>query len=95
MIIKIDDEDGNINLITLEDPPEYEIRGASQTPLQCDRDDHESITQEAWVRGISKYSRLDPDCMMIGEIRDAQSARAAIPGAMTGHPIWTTVPATM
>lgn len=90
MTIKIDDEDGNINLITLEDPPEYEIRGASQTPLQCDRDDPESITQ-AWVRGISNCMRLDPDCMMIGEIRDAQSARAAIQGAMTGHPIWTTV----
>lgn len=90
MTIKIELENGNINLITIEDPPEYEIKGANQTPLQCDRDDPDSISQ-AWVRSISNCMRLDPDCLMIGETRDAQSARAAIQGAMTGHPIWTTV----
>ncbi|MFD2274648.1 ATPase, T2SS/T4P/T4SS family [Undibacterium arcticum] len=65
-----------IHLLTIEDPPEYHIDGAVQTPLICDRDDPEAVGRE-WTRSISSSMRLDPDVMMIGEMRDKDSAATA------------------
>lgn len=79
-----------VSVVTIEDPPEYTIKGAVQTPLGADKTD-ESTIRLAWTRAIAACMRQDPDIMMIGEIRDAGSARAAFDAAMTGHGVWTTV----
>lgn len=79
-----------IHLLTIEDPPEYAIPGANQTPILCDKDDEDALSHE-WARAISNAMRLDPDVMMIGEIRDLSSAIAAFRAAMTGHGVWTTL----
>jgi len=79
-----------VSVITIEDPPEYKIRGAKQTPLIADKTDEESIRQ-GWANSIKACMRKDPDYMMIGEIRDPGSAKAAFDAAMTGHGVWSTV----
>lgn len=79
-----------IHLLTFEDPPEYSIPGANQTPILCDKDDDDAISRE-WARSISNGMRLDPDVMMVGEMRDLSSAAAAFRAAMTGHGVWTTL----
>lgn len=78
------------HILTLEDPPEYRIDGAVQTPILCDKDDDDAVSRE-WARAISNAMRLDPDILMCGEIRDASSAVATFRAAMTGHGVWTTV----
>lgn len=81
-----------IRLLTIENPPEYEIgKGrAIQTPILCDSDDAEAVSQE-WARSISNTLRLDPDVLMVGEIRDLATAKAGFTAAMTGHQLWTTL----
>lgn len=81
---------GRVRVLTIEDPPEYPIPGTVQTPLICDRDSPEAVAAE-WVRSISSSMRLDPDIMMIGEMRDRESASTAFRAAMTGHGVWTTL----
>lgn len=71
---------GSINLVTVEDPVEYRIAGANQTPLQ-----------EEWVEAIANLMRLDPDVLLIGETRDKASALAAFQAALTGHGVWSTL----
>lgn len=79
------------NLITIEDPPEYPIPGAIVTPLKVsDRSDPEKVNQE-WRGAISNAMRLDPDYIMVGEIRDLGSANTAFAAAMTGHGVWGTL----
>jgi len=73
--------EGLIHLLTIEDPPEYTIKGANQTPLG----------QGSWADAIRNAMRLDPDVMMIGEMRDLLSAQAAFQAALTGHGVWTTL----
>lgn len=77
---------GEKRILTIEDPPEYTIRGAQQMPVtnaktQAERD-------EAFTQAISAGLRSKPDIMMIGEIRDKSSAFLAIEGALSGHPIY-------
>lgn len=78
-----------INVLTVEHPPEYRMDGAVQTPLMCDSDDHESVAR-AWANAIAELLRLDPDAIVIGEMRDLDSAAAAFRAAMTGHLVFTT-----
>lgn len=73
--------DNKLHVLTLEDPPEYRIPGANQTPV-IDGD---------WPAGIRNMMRLDPNVIMIGEMRDYESAQAAFRAAMTGHGVWTTL----
>jgi type II secretory ATPase GspE/PulE/Tfp pilus assembly ATPase PilB-like protein len=80
----------HIHLLTIEDPPEYMIEGAVQTPILCDKDVPEEVAR-AWVKSISNAMRLDPDTIMIGEMRDHESAVTAFRAAMTGHGVWTTL----
>lgn len=79
-----------INLLTVEQPLEYVIEGAVQTPLVgADVDDMQAVN-EAWSKAISNLMRLDPDFIMVGELRDLASAISAIMAALTGHGLWTT-----
>jgi type II secretory ATPase GspE/PulE/Tfp pilus assembly ATPase PilB-like protein len=81
---------GKAHVLTLEDPPEYRINGAVQTPIQCDKNNDDAVSKE-WARAISNAMRLDPDILMCGEVRDLHSAVATFRAAMTGHGVWTTV----
>ena len=80
---------GKKHIITVEDPPEYPIPGVVQTPVT------NAVTEEDRIRAfqeaIKAAMRLDPDIIMIGEVRDQPSARLAVQAAMTGHQVWTTV----
>jgi len=80
---------GRKHIITVEDPPEYPIPGAVQTPVT--NADTEEERSRAFQKAIKASMRLDPDVIMIGEVRDTPSARLAIQAAMTGHQVWTTV----
>lgn len=77
-------------LLTLEDPPEGLIMGAVQTPVIADKSDPSAVDY-AWSRAISASLRLDPDAMIIGEIRDANSLRSALIAAKSGHLVQTTL----
>lgn len=77
-------------MLTIEDPPEGEIYNAVQTAIIADKTDNEAVSQ-AWVRAISASLRQDPDALIVGELRDAQSAKAAIVAALTGHILLSTI----
>jgi type II secretory ATPase GspE/PulE/Tfp pilus assembly ATPase PilB-like protein len=82
------DSNRRLHVVTVEDPPEYPIDGAVQTPVT-------GGTQEERARGFSAAIRaslrIDPDVIMVGEIRDSASAQAALEAAMTGHQVWSTL----
>ena len=80
---------GRRHVITVEDPPEYPIEGAVQTPVT--NADNENERSRLFSEAIANAMRLDPDTIMIGEIRDTASARMALRAAMTGHQVWTTL----
>src|SRR5579872_704355 len=75
------DED---KIITIEDPVEYQIRGITQVPVN----EKEGLT---FARGLRSILRHDPDKIMVGEIRDNETAQIAIQSALTGHLVFTTV----
>ncbi|MDM8356529.1 GspE/PulE family protein [Pandoraea communis] len=81
--------EGEINLLTLEDPPEFVIPGAVQTPVKVK--DGASVDPTAWAQAIANAMRLDPDFMMVGELRDRASVMGAVHASMTGHGLWTTI----
>lgn len=78
-----------INIITVEDPPEYYIAGVKQMQVM------NAATQEdrkaKFLQAIMAALRDDPDAMMIGEIRDKESASLAYEAANTGHSVWTSL----
>jgi type II secretory ATPase GspE/PulE/Tfp pilus assembly ATPase PilB-like protein len=80
---------GRLHVITIEDPVEYPIAGAVQTPVTnaSSEEDRSRLFAEA----ISNAMRLDPNTIMVGEVRDRASAQSALRAAMTGHQVWTTV----
>ncbi len=80
---------GRKHVITVEDPPEYPISGAVQTPVTNAETEEER--SHAFQSAIKAAMRLDPDVIMIGEIRDKPSARLAVQAAMTGHQVWSTI----
>lgn len=84
---------GMRNLITIEDPPEGRIAGGIQTPVIADKSSQEDITR-AWSTGIQSSMRLDPDALLIGELRDLASTLAGISAALSGHWVLTTFHAT-
>ena len=65
-------------IITLEDPIEYGITGISQIPI-------DTTAGQEFADGLRSVLRLDPDVVMVGEIRDADTARTAIQASITGH----------
>lgn len=80
---------GQKHIITVEDPPEYPMPGVVQTAVTNARDSKDRT--EAFNAAIRSTLRLDPDIIMIGEVRDGASAQLAIEAAMTGHQVWTTL----
>jgi type II secretory ATPase GspE/PulE/Tfp pilus assembly ATPase PilB-like protein len=86
---EIRDTGGTIHVITVEDPVEYPIAGAVQTPVVNAAG--EEARSAMFAAAISNAMRLDPDTIMIGEVRDGASAQSALRAAMTGHQVWTTV----
>ena len=72
------------NIITLEDPVEYAVNGITQGQIQPEA----GFTFE---KGIRSVLRQDPDVLMVGEIRDKQTARVAIEAALTGHMVLSTL----
>jgi len=78
--IKSDEE----KIITIEDPVEYQIRGITQIPVN----EKKGLT---FARGLRSILRHDPDKILVGEIRDAETAQIAINSALTGHLVFTTV----
>ncbi|WP_321816645.1 MULTISPECIES: GspE/PulE family protein [unclassified Paraburkholderia] len=80
---------GSIHVITVEDPVEYPIAGAVQTPVV--NATTEDARSQVFAAAIANAMRLDPDVIMIGEVRDRASAQNALRAAMTGHQVWTTV----
>lgn len=87
----LSDLEYKIHLITVEDPPEYEIPGAVATPVIYPGEATEEVISQAWAKAISNLMRLDPDVAMVGEIRDVASAVAAFRLAMTGHGIYASL----
>ncbi len=75
------DED---KIITIEDPVEYQLRGITQIPVN----EKKGLT---FARGLRSILRHDPDKIMVGEIRDTETAQIAIQSALTGHLVFTTV----
>jgi len=75
------DED---KIITIEDPVEYQIKGITQIPVN----EKKGLT---FARGLRSILRHDPDKVMVGEIRDQDTAQIAINAALTGHLVFTTV----
>ncbi|MEY3202583.1 MAG: hypothetical protein RIR70_2133 [Pseudomonadota bacterium] len=80
---------GRKNIVTVEDPTEYVITGAVQTSVTNASTDEERARQ--FVGAIRAAMRMDPDIIMISEVRDFASARAALQASMTGHQVYTTI----
>jgi len=71
-------------IVTIEDPVEYQVRGITQIPVN----EKKGLT---FARGLRSILRHDPDKIMVGEIRDLETAQIAIQSALTGHLVFTTV----
>lgn len=80
---------GTRHVITVEDPPEYPIEHAIQTPVT--NAPTAELRGQAFSEAIASAMRLDPDTIMVGEIRDLASAQMALRAALTGHQVWTTL----
>ena len=80
----------SISLQTVEDPPEYEVPGAIQTPVIHSRDDRDNRVNP-YVEAIKSAMRCDPDIIVVGEIRDFDTARLAAAASESGHPVMTTL----
>jgi type IV pilus assembly protein PilB len=72
------------NIVTIEDPVEYSIEGITQTPVTPEKD----LT---FARALRVFLRQDPDIIMVGEIRDKETAETAINSALTGHLVLSTL----
>ena len=73
-----------IKIITIEDPIEYHLTGISQTQADPERG-------YSFAQGLSSIVRQDPDVMLVGEIRDSETAKIAVQAALTGHLVLSTL----
>ncbi|MBV8760901.1 MAG: type II secretion system ATPase GspE [Deltaproteobacteria bacterium] len=74
----------DINILTVEDPVEYQLEGISQTQVN-------SKIDLTFASGLRSFLRQDPDVIMVGEIRDRETAEVAITASLTGHLVFSTV----
>jgi len=74
----------DINIITIEDPVEYQLKGISQIQVN-------SKIDLTFARGLRSIVRQDPDVILIGEIRDGETASIAVQSALTGHLVFSTL----
>jgi len=75
---------GQDKIITIEDPVEYQLPGVLQIPVN----EKKGLT---FARGLRSILRHDPDKIMVGEIRDPETAQIAVQSALTGHLVFTTI----
>jgi general secretion pathway protein E len=75
---------GEDKIVTIEDPVEYQLSGVLQIPVN----EKKGLT---FARGLRSILRHDPDKIMVGEIRDSETAQIAVQAALTGHLVFTTV----
>ncbi|MEK7148507.1 MAG: GspE/PulE family protein [Patescibacteria group bacterium] len=73
-----------LKMMTIEDPIEYHMKGVSQTQVEADKG-------YTFLEGLRAAMRQDPDVIMIGEIRDGETAKVAINAALTGHMVFSTL----
>jgi len=78
-IVSVEDK-----IVTIEDPVEYQLPGVTQIPVN----EKKGLT---FARGLRSILRHDPDKIMVGEIRDEETAQIAVQSALTGHLVFTTV----
>ena len=71
-------------IVTIEDPVEYELPGVAQIPVRPNRN-------FTFANGLRAILRQDPDVIMVGEIRDSETAEIAIRAALTGHQVFSTL----
>lgn len=74
----------DLNIMTIEDPVEYQLQGISQTPVN-------PKINLTFANGLRSFLRQDPDVIMVGEIRDVETAEIAIQASLTGHLVFSTV----
>ena len=74
----------DLNIMTIEDPVEYQLKGISQTPVN-------PKIELTFANGLRSFLRQDPDVIMVGEIRDLETAEIAIQASLTGHLVFSTV----
>ena len=76
--------DSKRNILTVEDPVEYDLDGIGQTPVNTKVD-------MTFAKGLRAILRQDPDVVMVGEIRDAETAQIAVQASLTGHLVLSTL----
>src|SRR5205814_2214435 len=74
----------DLNIMTIEDPVEYQLQGISQTAVN-------PKIELTFANGLRSFLRQDPDVIMVGEIRDKETAEIAIQASLTGHLVFSTV----
>ncbi|MFZ1323537.1 MAG: ATPase, T2SS/T4P/T4SS family, partial [Candidatus Saccharimonadales bacterium] len=77
-------KDDSINIVTLEDPVEYKMAGINQIQINTD-------VGLTFATGLRSVLRQDPDVVMVGEIRDSETANLAVQAALTGHLVFSTL----
>ena len=73
-----------VNIITIEDPVEYDLEGIGQTPVNVK-------TGMTFARGLRAILRQDPDVIMVGEVRDLETAEVSVQASLTGHLVFSTL----
>ncbi len=89
MIKMLKEKNYELNLITVEDPPEYPIPGARQMPVTNATTEEEK--ENAFNLALAASLRSDPDAIMVGEIRTLSSAELTFKAALSGHNVWSTL----
>jgi type IV pilus assembly protein PilB len=77
-------KDDSVNIVTLEDPVEYKMQGVNQIQVNAE-------VGLTFANGLRSILRQDPDVVMVGEIRDAETAGLAVQAALTGHLVFSTL----
>ena len=77
-------KDDSVNIVTLEDPVEYKMNGVNQIQVNAD-------VGLTFASGLRSILRQDPDMVMVGEIRDSETANLAVQAALTGHLVFSTL----
>lgn len=85
----LEDRSQQDHILTVEDPPEYPIEGTTQ--VEVGETNSSEQRGESLNEAIRAALRSDPDIIMVGEVRDAETAELAIEAAQTGHQVWTTM----
>lgn len=81
----------NRSYLSVEDPPEYRIAGVNQIQVRTQQEENIHGRAIQYRDAIAGAMRSDPDVLMIGEIRYAEAAEAAVSAALTGHSVWATL----